>query len=91
VPKVLGIEPPHFSQATIVVGTLLAAWVLWLLANNKLGTYWSILLGSGGQPTPSASYPGGTTTTPSTTAPAAGLPTGTNAPAGQAPFVGAIP
>jgi hypothetical protein len=36
-----------FSQATIVAGTMLAAWVLWLAANNKLLTYWNILLGRG--------------------------------------------
>jgi hypothetical protein len=39
------ISPPKFSQATIVVGALLAAWVLWLAVNNKLGVYWAILTG----------------------------------------------
>ena len=90
VAKALGIvPPPHFSQATIVVGALLGAWVLWLLANNKLGTYWSILLGSGGQAQPSAGYP---SSTPSASPQPAGPSSGAApAPAGQAPFTGAIP
>ena len=50
--KALGIvPPPKFSQATIVTATLLAAWILWLAANNRLCTYYRILLGQGGATT----------------------------------------
>lgn len=36
------------SQATLVVGALGAAWLLWLAAQNKLILYWNILMGQGG-------------------------------------------
>ena len=39
------IPAPKLSQGTIVVGTLMAAWVLWLAQQNKLVVYWRLLLG----------------------------------------------
>lgn len=46
--KALGIVPqPKFSQGTIMTGALLAAWILWLAAQNKLCVYYQILLGGG--------------------------------------------
>lgn len=46
--KALGVVPaPKFSQATIVTGAFIAAWLLWLAAQNKLCTYYQILLGAG--------------------------------------------
>jgi len=47
------------SQATVVVGALAVAWVLWLAVNNKLIVYWAILMGAGGAPGQTA--PGQTT------------------------------
>lgn len=57
--KALGIVPqPKFSQATIVTGAFIAAWFLWLAAQNKICTYYRILLGAG-----AASNSGSTSTT----------------------------
>ena len=49
-PVSVGISRPHvqLSQATVMVGGLLAMWILWLAAQNKLITYWQILMGQGG-------------------------------------------
>lgn len=38
----------HLSQGTVVLGALLFGFVLWLAVNQRLGTYWSILIGGGG-------------------------------------------
>ena len=43
--KSLTLPQPKLSQGTIVVGTLMGAWVLWLAAQNKLVVYWQLLLG----------------------------------------------
>lgn len=48
----LAVSPPKFSQATIVVGALLFGFVLWLAVNNRLATYWAILIGQGGGQAP---------------------------------------
>ena len=62
------------SQATVLTGAILAAWVLWLAVNNKLIVYWQILMGQGGAmtgtgSTASSSPPSavGATTTTGTT------------------------
>jgi hypothetical protein len=65
------------SQSTIVVGLMLAAFVLWLAANNRLLTYWNILTGRGG----SAS----TSTAPATATPGSGLDPNTLANPGSDP------
>lgn len=62
--KALGIVPqPKFSQGTIVTGALLAAWILWLAAQNKLCVYYQILLG-GGAVTGSSGTSSGTSSNP---------------------------
>jgi hypothetical protein len=33
------------SQSSVLVGALLAGFIVWLILNGKLGTYWSLLLG----------------------------------------------
>lgn len=53
----------RLSQGTVVVGAILAAWVLWLAVNNRLVVYWQIMTGQGGATTSG-------TTTNSTSSPA---------------------
>jgi hypothetical protein len=35
------------SQSTVLAGALIAGFVVYLAMNNRLQTYWQILLGSG--------------------------------------------
>jgi hypothetical protein len=78
----LSLQAPKFSQATIVVGALLAGWVLWLAVNNKLGVYWAILTGGGGGQAPNTvvNNPVSTTGQPTT-----GTAAGTVTPIMQTP------
>jgi hypothetical protein len=90
------IPRPKFSQSAIVVGTLLAAWVLWLAAQNKLIVYWNLLLGRGaggggaGNPAPgqygppASAAPGANPTVPGWT-PGDPLPGTYGPPASAAP------
>jgi hypothetical protein len=39
---------PEVSQSTIVVGALLAAFIIWLAVNNRLGVYYNVVVGGGG-------------------------------------------
>jgi hypothetical protein len=67
------------SQSTILVGSLLGAFVVYLAMNNRLSVYWGILSGSAagaGSPSPSTSPATGTLLNPF--APGAG--TGTVTP-----------
>lgn len=70
------------SQSSLMVGALIAGFVVWVMMNGKLATYWSILLGGGASATATATTatPSATTAQPSasTTAPSnasLGLPT----------------
>jgi len=76
------IPKPKLSQATIVVGALAAAWILWLAVNNKLIVYWQILIGQGA---PAAATSGTTNAPGSTTAPSTVAPS-TTAPNVNNPF-----
>lgn len=56
------------SQSAIIVGAVIAMFVLYLAMNNRLNYYWSVLAGS----------PAGSTAPGAATAP--GSPTGTTSP-----------
>jgi hypothetical protein len=55
------------SQSSLMLGALLAGFVVWLGMQGKLAAYWSILIGGGS----STAAPAATTTTPSATTPTA--------------------
>lgn len=40
-------SPVVISQSTMIVGAILAFFILWLAANGKLATYWTLLMGKG--------------------------------------------
>jgi hypothetical protein len=86
------------SQSTVMLGALLAGFVVWLAMNGKLQAYWSLLLGGGAtsSSTGAAIVPGTETTgTPGLAwNPFAGLPSSWHdfifgAPAPAAPAAGA--
>jgi hypothetical protein len=62
------------SQSEWLAAILIAGFVLWLAMNNRLGVYWSLLLGGGPAPPPP------TGNAPSTIAPGSGTGTGTQPP-----------
>jgi hypothetical protein len=44
------------SQSTVLIGALIAAFVIYLAVNNRFGVYYNVLIGpsaSGGTPAPS--------------------------------------
>lgn len=43
------------NQSTLIVGALLAGFVIWLAVNNRFGAYYNILVGPGGGTAGSAS------------------------------------
>jgi hypothetical protein len=47
-------NPVAISQSTLLVGALLATFLLWLAVNNRLVTYWGFLTGGGGATTAGA-------------------------------------
>jgi hypothetical protein len=71
------------SQSGLMVAALLGGFVVFLAMQNKLGAYWSILLGGGASAT---TTPAATTTTPSTTTTAPGATTTTPAATTTNPF-----
>lgn len=40
------------SQSTVLIGSLLAAFMIYLAVNNRFGVYYNVLIGSAGTPTP---------------------------------------
>lgn len=75
----------QLSQSTILVGALLAAFVVWLAMNGRLNAYWSLLTGSaaGAQGSASAGSTGvpgsqglGSTSLPGLTSPSLFAPGG---------------
>jgi hypothetical protein len=54
------------SQSSLMVGALIAGFVVYLAMNGKLATYWSILIG-GGSTSATTTTPSATTSTTSTT------------------------
>src|ERR1700733_2632458 len=58
------------SQSGLMVAALLAGFVVYLMLSQKLGSYWSILMGGASATTATNPAATPTTTTPSTTAPA---------------------
>lgn len=48
-------SPVVISQSTMIVGAILAFFILWLAANGKLATYWNFLIGKGGSSSGSSS------------------------------------
>jgi hypothetical protein len=63
------------SQSTVLVGALIGGFAVWLALNQKLGAYWSILIGGGSSAT-TATTPA--TTTGATTTGAAATPSNTS-------------
>jgi hypothetical protein len=43
------------SQSSFIAAALIAAFVLWLARNNRLGAYTAVLWGATAQPTPTGS------------------------------------
>lgn len=83
--RVAAPAPVTLSQSTVVVGALLAFFVLYLAVHNRLGTYWQILTGGGtaaSTPAAAGTTPGAPGTTPaSPTQPAqAPVPSQTGSP-----------
>ena len=56
---------PDVSNSAFVVGALLAGFVLWLALNNRLGTYWNLLIGGGGSGTSGSGGSGSGSSSPS--------------------------
>lgn len=48
------------SQSTVLIGALLAAFIVYLAMNNRLVTYWQLLTGGGTTTTTSATTPNAT-------------------------------
>ena len=63
------------SQSGLMIASLLAGFVVYLAIKQRLGVYWSILIGGGAAASPTASStaiapaPSSTTTAPATTTP----------------------
>lgn len=51
----------NISQSGFVMGALIAGFVLWLALNQRLGTYWNILIGGAGSSAGGAAGGSGTT------------------------------
>ncbi len=77
-------------QATLIVGALLTAFVIYLLITGRLAAYWALLTGgqaaaqsasTGGSTAGDAQTSAGGTTTPPVTTPSDPSGTGTNYPA----------
>jgi hypothetical protein len=61
------------SQSGLMVAALIGGFVVWLMMNGKLATYWSILLGGSSSTTaPAAAPSGGTTGSGGSTLPSPG-------------------
>lgn len=88
----VSVPSPHIqmSQATFVVGAVGIAWVLYLAAQNKLVTYWQLLIGGGASGGTTSSSGGSGSSLFGTPSTPAGPGSGTPAPAGQAPFTGGL-
>lgn len=43
--KVADVKPWEISQSTLLLGVVLVGFVVWLLLNGKLQTYWALLNG----------------------------------------------
>jgi hypothetical protein len=59
------------SQSGLMISALLAGFVVYLAVKQRLGVYWSILIGGGGS---STTTPASTTTAPASTATSSTLP-----------------
>jgi hypothetical protein len=83
----------NISQSTVLVGVLLAGFVVWLLMNKKLAAYWAILTGatagSTANPTATAGQPGSASASAPGTPGAAGQGTGTGSSPG--PLILTVP
>lgn len=73
------------SQSQVMIGALIAGFILWLLMNNGLAKYWALLTG-GGATTPATPV---SSSTPTTT-PGAGSPGATPATPGASSSGGGI-
>lgn len=73
----VSVPSPHFqmSQATFVVGAIGVGWILWLAAQNKLATYWTLLIGGGASSSATTSTSSSTTTLPGVASGGAGATT----------------